>query len=61
MHDRGEVAEWSMAAVSKTVGALCVPVGSNPTLSAILFLCLIASPTYVPSQRIMMPSLRRVD
>ena len=31
--ETGELAEWSIAAVLKTVGQQC-PVGSNPTLSA---------------------------
>jgi hypothetical protein len=30
----GEVPEWPIGAVSKTVVALVVTVGSNPTLSA---------------------------
>ena len=34
MNPLGEVPEWPIGAVSKTVVALVVTVGSNPTLSA---------------------------
>ncbi len=37
LKETGEVPEWTIGAVSKTVVASCATVGSNPTLSANYF------------------------